>query len=316
MGNSKLLQTLRVAKKYFEYKMDRKEISEQEGISNPTITRMLQKALDMGYVKISIEYPDLSNEELSKEIKEAYGLKEVFLVPVMVEDEHSILIDTCKAAGASLPQYLQSDTVIGTAWGNTMKYLASFVPNMEIENTKIVQLNGRCSQAAMPVGADDMIEALAEQGGGTGYIIPAPAVVDDQQLADLLKEDSAVKEALDLAKSCSTAIFSVGLLTEDSIMYRAGYLNKGVFEELKEKGAVGDIASNYFDINGEMADEELAQRRIGITLEDLKKIPCKIGVVSGVDKAEVLHGALKGGYIDVLYADEKLGKALVEYLLK
>ena len=79
-------------------------------------------------------------------------------------------------------------------------------------------------------------------------------------------------------------------------------------------GAVGDICSNYFDLEGNLADEELDQRRIGISLTDLKKIPCKIGVVSGPHKASALHGALKGGCIDILYADEALGKALLAYL--
>ena len=48
-------------------------------------------------------------------------------------------------------------------------------------------------------------------------------------------------------------------------------------------------------------------------LEELKKIPCKIGVASGLEKKEALHGALLGGYIDILYADEELGKEILNY---
>ena len=97
-------------------------------------------------------------------------------------------------------------------------------------------------------------------------------------------------------------------------MYRAGYLNDGVYESLLEQGAVGDICSNYFDEEGRPVDDEFSKRKIGISLEELKKISCKIGVVSGIEKVKALHGALKGGYIDVLYADEAVGKALLAYL--
>ena len=48
-----------------------------------------------------------------------------------------------------------------------------------------------------------------------------------------------------------------------------------------------------------------------MTLEELKKIPCKIGVASGLEKKEALHAALLGEYINILYADEELGKELI-----
>lgn len=314
MNTNKLIQMLRVAKKYYEYHMDQKEIAKEEGISNSTVSRMIQKALDLGYVKISIDYPLLSNEELSGELKKAYGLRDVFLVPVVVDEPGAVMIDTCKAAAAAIPSYIEDNTIIGTAWGRTMKCLAAYIPDLQVHNTKVVQLNGRCNQMAMPVGANDMVEAMARQGRGTGYMIPAPVVVDSPEMAKMLREDSGVKQTLELARNCHTAVFSIGLLSEDSIMYRTGYLNEDIFDQIQQNGALGDICSNYFDIEGKTADALLAERRIGITLEELKKIPCKIGVVSGVQKAAALHGALKGGYIDVLYADEEVGKALLAYL--
>ena len=47
------------------------------------------------------------------------------------------------------------------------------------------------------------------------------------------------------------------------------------------------------------------------SVEELKKIPCKIGVASGLEKKEALHAALLGEYINILYADEELGKELI-----
>ena len=77
------------------------------------------------------------------------------------------------------------------------------------------------------------------------------------------------------------------------------------------KRQVGDVCTCFFDAQGEAVSSSFAKRRISITLEELKKIPCKIGVASGLEKKEALHAALLGEYINILYADEELGKELI-----
>ena len=61
--------------------MDQKVIAQEEGMSVSTFSRMLKKAEEMGYIKITVEYPVLSNEELSASLKKKYNLEKVFLVP-------------------------------------------------------------------------------------------------------------------------------------------------------------------------------------------------------------------------------------------
>ncbi len=314
MNTKKLIQMLRIAKKYYEYHKDQKTIAKEEDISVSTVSRMLQKAMDSGYIQVTIDYPQLSNEELSSELMAAYHIKKINLTPVIIPDRHAVLLDTCKAAAAHLEEYVKSDSIIGTAWGNTMQCLSECIPDLHVRNTQIVQLNGRCAGFAMPAGADDMVEALVKQAQGDGYIIPAPAIVDNEETAELLKKDTTIRLALTLARNCNTVIFSVGQLSRDSIMYHSGYLRDGVYEQLEKDGSVGDIASSYFDINGKPSDKDLAKRRLGITLEEFRSIPNKICIASGTEKAAALHGALRGGYIDVLYADEELGKALLAFL--
>ncbi|RGZ75953.1 hypothetical protein DW972_15345 [Anaerobutyricum hallii] len=103
----------------------------------------------------------------------------------------------------------------------------------------------------------------------------------------------------------------IGNLSRNTILYRSGSLKEEDFIELEEKGAVGDVCTCFFDARGEAVSSSFAKRRISITLEELKKIPCKIGVASGLEKKEALHAALLGEYINILYADEELGKELI-----
>ena len=302
---------LRITGNYYIQHMSQKDIAKQEGISVPTVSRMIHKAMESGYVNISIDYSFLSEEELAEEVRRMYGLSHVTIVPVVIPDPQAVLLDTCRAAALKFRELLTPSTIIGTAWGRTMKCLASCIEAQALDHIKIVQINGRCADVAAAQGADDMVRAGTAATGGEGYIIPAPVVVDNSEAAHLLREDSSVKSALMLAEQCDLLVFSAGLMSRDSIMAKSGFLDHGIYERLQEKGAVGDIASGYFDYEGNIVDQELASRRISLPLEKIRKIPVKLCVASGREKSSVIHGAIKGGFVDQLVVDAELGRALL-----
>ena len=289
MKNDKIIKIIRVAKKYYESHMDQKIIAQEEGISVSTVSRMLKKAEEMGYIKITVEYPVLSNEELSDSLKKRYGLKKVFLVPKLSSTSIAVQEDVCRAAAKDLSSYLKDGSIIGTAWGRTMKSFANYISDLGVKNVKVVQLNGKTN------------------------VIPAPVAVDSAEIADMLKQERNISAALTLGRDCQIALFGIGNLSRNTILYHSGSLKEEDFVELEKKGAVGDVCTCFFNASGEAVSSSFSRRRISLTLEELKKIPCKIGVASGLEKKEALHGALLGGYIDILYADEELGKEILNY---
>jgi lsr operon transcriptional repressor len=44
---------------------------------------------------------------------------------------------------------------------------------------------------------------------------------------------------------------------------------------------------------------------------DLKSVPCVIVASGGVDKVEILHGALKGQMVDILITDEATASGIL-----
>lgn len=62
----------------------------------------LKKAEEMGYIKITVEYPVLSNEELSASLKKKYNLEKVFLVPKLSDAPVAVQEDVCRAAAKDL----------------------------------------------------------------------------------------------------------------------------------------------------------------------------------------------------------------------
>lgn len=91
-----------------------------------------------------------------------------------------------------------------------------------------------------------------------------------------------------------------------------GYLKDEDYDSLEKNDAVGDIASRFFNVNGQIADEELNARVVGLTLEELKEKDWNIAIAVGMAKVKAITGAIRGGYVNVLYTDEKTARALLE----
>lgn len=313
MDTRKLQQIIRIAKLYYELGWGQIEIAEQEGISKSTVSRMLQKAFDLGYVKVTIDYPVQAVESLSEELKEKFSLKEVFVTPVLVENEAVIMNDTCKALAEKLERYLSDNTVVGVSWGRTMSHLAEHLQPMKINNLKVVQLNGAISHQMSATGASKIVDSLARAGNGSGYILPVPVLVDSKEIANTMKQDSYVKSILDLAEAATVTIFSIGSIAKDSILYQEGFFTEEEYQYMLDAGAVGDICSRYFDIEGNMISREQDKRTMGISPESLKKKPFKIAIVTGTSKIRSILGALRGQFIDVLYTDEITARELLKF---
>jgi lsr operon transcriptional repressor len=75
---------------------------------------------------------------------------------------------------------------------------------------------------------------------------------------------------------------------------------------------VGDILGQFFDADGNVVDLPIHDRRIGIELSDLARIPKVVGVAGGLRKAEAILGALHGGFLNVLVTNELVALRLLE----
>ena len=67
---------------YYEKNMTQQEISKITGLSRIKVSRLLQKAKDMGIVKITVDYSG-SFLEMENKIAEKYKLKDVIIIPLL-----------------------------------------------------------------------------------------------------------------------------------------------------------------------------------------------------------------------------------------
>ncbi|MGL4606656.1 MAG: sugar-binding transcriptional regulator [Eubacteriaceae bacterium] len=312
MDQGKTNLILRVAKMYYELNMGQQEISEVENISKSTVSRLLKNAMELGFVEVKIKPPIYSTGDLEDQITKRFGLKKSVLVQDVIGSEEILTRDVCSVLGEDLHRYIPNPGIIGVAWGRTLNVLIKLLPKIHGENTKVIQLNGGSSKALYESGASEVVKAFRNALGGEGFLLPVPAVMDNKGLVALIKEDSQVKSVLQMVDQCNTAIFSVGDVSKDAVLYEMGCFSKEEYEGIERSGAVGDVCSHFINNQGEIADEEIDGRVVGASLEQIKKIPTKILVVAGKKKARAILGCLRGGLVDVLYIDEQTAKLVLE----
>jgi lsr operon transcriptional repressor len=146
----------------------------------------------------------------------------------------------------------------------------------------------------------------------TAAVIPAPIHASSPALARALRDEPMIQQVLKHAAEVDQAVVGVGTPTADATISQMGYVTEDDLRLLAEHDVVGDILGQFFDANGVVADISLHDRRIGIELADLKKIPKVVGVAGGVHKAEAILGALRGGFLDVLVTNEITARRLLK----
>lgn len=302
-----------VAKMYYNEGLSQEEISRKVHLSRPSISRLLNSCIKEGIVQIHIDDTSSFSKELAELIKEEYGIKDVIIVP-QSEDPETDKIKVGQTAAAYLQSILKPGKLIGISWGTTIYNLVKSIKPKSTMQADVIQLVGGVGNVTNDTDANMMALNLSKDLNGDCYLLQAPFMVQSKVLRDLLMEEPHVKSHFEKLKNVDLAIVGLGSTKPElSAQFRSGHINIEDSERIIREGAVGDICGRYIDINGRNCYTSLNERIIAISLEDLNKIPTVIGIAAGEMKADIIIGALRGRYIDVLITDERAAVSVLNY---
>lgn len=306
MNKQDISLIIRIAKQYYELEMSQEQIAKAENISKSTVSRMLRKAAEMGYVKIEISYPLESVEEISENIKSLFPIDNVFVCPAYIDDYLVRISDTCKAVAKDVSKLIRDNDIIGVSWGRTMDSVSSYLeaPSPPVRNIKIVQLHGSIAKNIAATKFSSIVENFSDTFLGTGYLLPAPVIVDTDEIARALMSDSGIKTVFDIARASNIMVVGIGEVSSKSVLVERGIYTEEQYNGITDLEVVGDICSRYFNVKGEPVLTELSNRTIGISFAELKKKEHRIGVAVGEHKVRAIIGALNTGVLTSLYTDE------------
>ena len=279
------------------------------GVSRASVVNYLQEARDRGLVSIQFDQKSISETVISKSIIAKYGLASCVVIPKAV-GQANLAERLGVAAGRVLHGMLNSNDVIALAWGKTVLAAAQSIPHSELENLTVVQVVGSF-HSTVEFSPEFCTSILANRLNARCMNFLAPAILTSKQLRDdLLKEEVLINQ-FNAIKSARVIVFGIGELEPESTVVSTGFLKEAAIKNYLEKGAIGTILGRMIDQNGQQIYTEIDDRMIGVTLDEIKDIPCRLAVAGGPQKVEVVRATLKGKYPTHLVTDYETAKALL-----
>lgn len=305
----------RIARMYYEWDMRQSEIAAQLGISQATVSRLLDRAKKEGVIRITVNVPKGVYTELEEGLIKKFGLRDAIVVDSLDDEEMLIQRDLGAAAAYYLESILHPQDIIGiSSWSATLLALVDALHALPRKpGVKVVQILGGVGNPAVEAHATRLTSRLAQLVSGEAVYLPVSGVVATEAARDVLLADNFAQPALRLFDQVTTAMVGIGAIDPSPLLAQSGNIfAPQELQLLRQQGAIGDILLRFFDHNGNLVETGLEKRVISMTLEQLRRVNRAIGVAGGSRKFAAILGALRGRWINILITDHFTATRLVQ----
>jgi DNA-binding transcriptional regulator LsrR (DeoR family) len=298
-----------VATMYYLDEANQAEIATKLAISRPAVSRLLSEARRLGVVQFVI--PPLNQPtdiKFAAELASALNINHVHLAnPAPTKAMGRSLAPALGTAlrGAGLKPGSIMVLATGKAIYETTEYELSASPGVIVTPA----VGGQDEPEAW-YQANELVRIMAERIGGYPTFLYAPAL-PGKELHKTLIDDESTAHVLDLWQRARCAVLGIGAppSKRNSISAAIPLSSRELLDQ-----AVGDVCLRFFDINGEAVNFPGSDRIFGIDMPTLRKIPVRIALAIGREKARSIIGAARGGFINELVTDALTGQAVLAEL--
>jgi DNA-binding transcriptional regulator LsrR (DeoR family) len=298
----------RIARMYHEEGLPQREIAERLSLSQSRVSRLLRRASRDGIVRTVVVPPPEVHAELEDGLRGSYGLRDAVVV-----DDASL-----PALGAATAAYLDATVAAGdrigiASWSATLMAATDAMHPTAARAAEVTQLVGGVGEAGVQFRATGLTARLAELTGAKAVPLPAPGLLREASLREALVLDPAVAGVMAGWDALTLALVGIGGLAPSALLEQSGNaICASELEDLRARGAVGDICFRFFDAAGAAVESPLDARVLGIAPDRLLAIGRRIGVAGGTQKYPAIRAALRGGWINVLITDAASAQRLAE----
>ncbi len=295
---------------YYEDGLTQEEIASHLRTSRGSVVAMLQQARERGIVSITVAPEHLQSVTLSRGVAERFGLQGCVVVP----DDDGRLPDyerVGRAAARVLAGQLRPDDVLGVSWGLTVLALSRAIPPRSSPQLAVVQVTGSFV-GTYEMSAELCTSNIANRTGGRCVHLHAPGLVSDPTVRTMLMREPTLREEFRILETCTRLVFGVGSVKPSSTAFQSGYMTFRQAAPYIERGAVAVLAGRFIDRRGRAVIDELDERMIGLTVEQLDRIEDRLCVACGPSKVEAIAAALEGRHATALVTDAATARLLLE----
>jgi deoxyribonucleoside regulator len=291
-----------VAMLYYEQELTQMEIAEKLSVSRSKVSRLLSECKERKIVTFQVKKIGKRSYELEQILKRKYDLKGAFILnDIQLLGEY---------AASYLEDVLHSSTRIGMSWGRSV---SSVVQNLShVSRTDgpkdiiVIQVVGGILSDSYQGQQMEAVIGMVDKLNAKGYYLQAPLYFDDVDLKEAFVKQPMISRVINVAKSADILLTGIGDMNDDSFSYMwKNYGYENFLPKLKKNDGVGFICGQCYTSEGKPLSNIFNNHIVGINLDQVKRIPKVIAVAGGKQKTQAVLGALKGGYIDVLFTDRE-----------
>ena len=185
------------------------EIAKQLNTSRFKVARLLESALKLGVVTITIQQGGLVEPDISAKLAQRFALKKALAVRANAHNPQELYNNLGRVAAKHLTEIVSSDDVLGFDTGRTVGHIADHVDSLP--PCDIVQLSGLAG--TVQLNGMEILRRVTSINSGTAYPLYAPMIAIDAASADAHRQQLGVKATMRRYRHVTKAIVSVGSWT-------------------------------------------------------------------------------------------------------
>ena len=287
---------------YFE-NMTQQAIADRLSISRKRVIKLLENARQTGVIQFRLRSDGVGMVEQSQQLIHKYGLKDVFLIPAVGEDESHPNESIARAGAMYIADRLGDNACINVGYGDTLGRTLNHLATMVQSPVTCISLTGGVSNY-LPNTRSNVFNARL-------HLIPAPLLASSPEMAAAMRQESSVSEIIRMSELSSFTLVGIGSLGDSATVFRSGVLGQTDMLYQKMHSAVGDVLCHFLDKDGRLIQSPIEDRLISMPLERLQQMHNVIGLAAGREKIEAIRAVLRGGYLDILITDEPTAALLL-----
>lgn len=304
VDNQRLM--IKVARLYHTHGLRQTDIAERLQISQSRVSRLLTQAEEAAVVRTVVAVPQHIHAELEEQVEARYRIGEVHVIDAVSDDEAELSRDLAHAMASLLHDVAFDVPTIGfTSWSKTLRLMVDALQPMRTRTDRVVEMLGDLGPPDLQHDAARSTQRFASLTGGQPVFLRTPGVVPSPEIKELLlSQDPYAREALGMLDSIDLALVGIGACEVDPALHSGdNFFTDEQFEQMRRRGAVGELCLHFLDTDGTPMDSELDDLLIGVTLEQLRSARRRWAVAGGSRKHAAIRAALTGGWVDTLVTD-------------
>src|SRR2546428_3185243 len=242
---------------YYRQARPQKAIARALGVSAATVSRLLKRAYDEGFVRVELDLPRA--EELEAALTEAFGLREA--VVVAAGGRADLKEELGAAAAAYFEKVADNGMGVGLSCGFTLYQTIRQLRERRFRDLALYPLSGESTLKMVDLSPNTLVGMMAAKYRPhvPAYALPVQHLVSLRQIERerrRLLRDAEVRQIYEAAQAVDIALVGVGQIGEQTPGFCSLAESYGVsVKRLREFGIVGEINYQPFDAEGPIVDE-------------------------------------------------------------